>query len=413
MQCNKALLHYYFISVFLLITGIIQAQCLDPFAANFDPSSTAREKDCRYQTRFQNPPLLYLLDRTLEETSGLEWYNKLLWTHNDSGGKPLLYGLEPETGEIVQRIEIENVRNKDWEEISLDDTWFYVGDFGNNSGSRKDLVIYRFPLSAIPDSGDAKVQAEEIHFHYPDQSVFKPNWDSNNFDCESMVAGKDRLYLFSKNRGDQQSKLYSVPKEPGTYTATYIDTFNSRGLVTGATLDAETNLLALVGYTNKTWQPFIWLFYDFEGEDFLSGFSKRFDLPNLTTVQTEGIVFVSPYQLMISAESTKTFTARMFEFDVRPFADKYLLAMNQSKGSDWLLKTDNHSGSLHFDFNKLKADEYQCVLFDKESRPLHQFIVQLDEDSGSLELPAKILDRAHSIALFGKRNTYYTTLNGK
>ncbi len=96
------------------------------------------------------------------------------------------------------------------------------------------------------------------------------NWDSNNFDCESMIAGNDHLYLFSKNRGDQQSKLYSIPKEPGTYAAKLIDSFDSRGLITGAALDLETNMLALVGYTYKSWQPFIWLLYDFENEDFFS-----------------------------------------------------------------------------------------------------------------------------------------------
>ncbi len=49
----------------------------------------------------------------------------------------LLYGLNPETGEILQRIEIENVKNRDWEDITIDETYFYVGDFGNNAAIEK------------------------------------------------------------------------------------------------------------------------------------------------------------------------------------------------------------------------------------------------------------------------------------
>ncbi|MBZ0242525.1 MAG: hypothetical protein K8F24_04860, partial [Bacteroidales bacterium] len=261
-----------------------------------------------------------------------------------------------------------------------------------------------------PASGDAKVQAEKIFFHFPDQKEFEINWDSNNFDCESMVAGKDRLYLFSKNRGDQRSKLYSIPKEPGTYAAEILGSFNSRGLLTGAALDTETNLLALLGYTYRSWQPFVWIFYDFEGEDFLSGNSRRFDLPNHTTVQTEGIVFVSPYQLMISAESTKTFSARMFEFDIRPFADKHQLAVKQSKAANWLRKSSDPEAYL-LDISKLKAGDYLCVFFDEEGRELEQIALKLDKRSDRLEVPEAIMEQLDSVALFGKRNTYYTQLN--
>lgn len=398
------------LSSFLLsLAFVVQAQCLDPFAANFDPSGK-KDKTCRYAKPVQNPPFLYLIDNTIEETSGLEWYNGLLWTHNDSGGKALLYGLHPETGKILQRIEIENVNNRDWEDITLDETYFYVGDFGNNAANRKDLAVYRFPLSAIPAEGDGKVKAEKINFHFPDQEVFIINWNSNNFDCESMIAGSDHLYLFSKNRGDQQSKLYSIPKEPGTYAAKLIDSFDSRGLITGAALDIETNMLALVGYTYKSWQPFMWLFYDFENEDFFSGNSRRFDFPNLTTVQTEGIVFIAPYQLMISAESTKTFTARMFEFDVASFVNKHQLATTENKATNWLQKTADKTVYL-MDISEVKTCNYLGVFFDKAGRELQHFAIKPERQAAQLEIPAEIADQVYSVALFGKRNTYYTTLN--
>ena len=36
-----------------------------------------------------------------------------------------------------------NIKNTDWEEISQDKDFIYIGDIGNNSGNRDDLKIYR------------------------------------------------------------------------------------------------------------------------------------------------------------------------------------------------------------------------------------------------------------------------------
>ena len=37
-----------------------------------------------------NPELIAELPHEVHETSGLFFHNGLLWTHNDSGGKPIL-----------------------------------------------------------------------------------------------------------------------------------------------------------------------------------------------------------------------------------------------------------------------------------------------------------------------------------
>ncbi|MDA3945024.1 MAG: hypothetical protein PF694_15960 [Bacteroidetes bacterium] len=399
------------VGVLLLVhAGMVQAQCADPFAANFEPAEDQKNAACNYPITVYNPPFLFELDKIMEETSGLEFYNGLLWTHNDSGGDALLYGMDTVQGKIVQRIALANSNNRDWEDVTLDENYFYAGDFGNNAATRKDLLVYRFPLSGIPAQGDATVEAEKIHFRFPDQTVFERNWDSNNFDCEAMVAGKEYLYLFSKNRGDQQTKLYRLPKKPGNYVAELIDTFNSQGLITGATYDSENKKLALIGYAHKTWQPFVWLFYGFDEEDFFGGYHRRLDLLNLITVQAEGIVFVSPNQLMISAESTKTFSARMFRFDAAPYTEMLQLAKSNSKASGWLQKDE--AGSRYVVAgDQLKAGSYLCVLFDVQGNQLHESLIQIDKELLPLAIAAETMPRITSVALFGKRHTYYTTTN--
>ena len=42
-----------------------------------------------------------------------------------------------------------------------------------------------------------------------------------------MIAAENWIYLFSKNRGDNKSKLYRLPKINGEYVAELITTFNS------------------------------------------------------------------------------------------------------------------------------------------------------------------------------------------
>jgi hypothetical protein len=38
-----------------------------------------------------------------------------------------------------------NAKNTDWEALTNDGNNFYIGDFGNNDGSRRDLTIYKVP----------------------------------------------------------------------------------------------------------------------------------------------------------------------------------------------------------------------------------------------------------------------------
>ena len=114
------------------------------------------------------PELKAELPKEVNETSGLFFHNGRLWTHNDSGGKTVLYALDTTTFEIVQRITLVNAKCKDWEDVCTDGETVFVGDFGNNKGKRKDLRIFTFHLSAIPDEGDASVQVDSINFSFGD-----------------------------------------------------------------------------------------------------------------------------------------------------------------------------------------------------------------------------------------------------
>jgi len=319
----------------LFITGTGFAQetygCADPKAKNYNVLATSNDGSCSYKTTIYNPPFKYLLPDEVKETSGLIYFDNAIWTINDGGNFPVLYKLNPETGDIIQRITVTNAKNNDWEDLAQDNEFIYIGDFGNNSGNRKDLRIIKIRKDDIPESGDLGVSYQLIEFSYPDYQGRIEKKKENNFDCEALICIGDSLYLFSKNRGDAQTKLYRLPKKAGIYNAELIDTFNSRGLVTGADYNESSKEVTLVGYTNKTWQPFIWLLFNYKDNDLFSGNKRRIEMLNIPATQTEGIAYVENKNCIITSEGHKLFSQTAYDLKTGKWTDEAVIKTNESR----------------------------------------------------------------------------------
>lgn len=259
------------------------------------------------------PRLKAVLPEEVKETSGLFYHNGRLWTHNDSGGKPVLYGLDTSSFVIVQRITLSNVKNTDWEDVCTDGVNVYVGDIGNNKGNRNDLKIFMFPLSAIPAEGDATVKVESISFSLGDQADFKKR-KVHDFDCEAVFATERYLYLLSKGWETGTTRLYRLPKTPGKHVAEVVNGFDSQGLVTGADYDPHSGTLVVVGYVKSLWKPFLYLIFDFDDAGVKLP-HHRFEMPSLLGCQTEGVCYIGNGKCYVSAETSKAFSARVFELD--------------------------------------------------------------------------------------------------
>ena len=274
-------------------------------------------------TPLYNPRFLSELPNEVSETSGLFFHNGRLWTHNDSGGKPVLYALDTTTFQVVQRITLKNVKNKDWEDVCTDGKSVFVGDFGNNKGSRKNLRIFTFPLSDIPKEGDASIVVDSILFRFADQTSFKKRKHAHDFDCEAIFATEEHLYLFSKGWKTGTTRLYQLPKIPGNYVAEVVNGFDSQGLITGADYDRENRILVVVGYVKSLWNPFMYLIFNFDehGEKLAN---HRFEMSQFVGAQTEGICFFDYGRCFISSETSPTMTTRVFEADFRKWIDTEL-----------------------------------------------------------------------------------------
>lgn len=164
---------------------------------------------------------LATLPKDLSETSALVKYGCKFLTLNDSGNEPKIYVFNKK-GKIKHTATIENVENIDWEAMVYDgEKYLYIGDIGNNANQRKDLAIYKLDIDQVMNQENVK--AEIINFNYPEQKAFPPKEKELYYDAESLIIKDNQLMIFTKNRTvpfDGISKVYAIPTEPGTHTAT-------------------------------------------------------------------------------------------------------------------------------------------------------------------------------------------------
>lgn len=233
----------------------------------------------------------------VQESSGLIFDQGTLYTHNDSGGAAELYQLDPDTGDLLRTIRVENATHVDWEDLAGDADYIFIGDFGNNLGSRTDLRIYRVPREQLREG--TTVNAESIDFSLAGQQEFEPR-EIHPFDMEAFFAMGDSLYILTKDRENQVTTAYRLSKTPGVQQAEVIGNVDVQGLVTGADYDPAGDRLLILGYTSLL-QPFLYQVNDasrnglFDGPQSRSGISMGF-------AQSEGIVFETGNTFYISTE---------------------------------------------------------------------------------------------------------------
>ena len=281
------------ITVIFLLYNILLPQhssaqvlgCTDHKALNFNPAAKYNDGSCFYEEIAISPLSSFELSNIISETSGLIYWDNRIWTINDSDDTNV-YSLDTLDGNIIHPYPLNGTDNTDWEEISQDDEYLYIGDTGNNqNGNRTDLKILRISKSSLPVSSPG---IDTIYFSYSDQSDFSPAGANNtDFDCEAFIVSADSIYLFTKQWVKNGTAVYSLPKSPGRYTAKLKTSYNIDGMVTGSVFLESKKLIAICGY-DAALQPFIYLLYDFNGTDFFSG-NKRKIMISLPFHQIEGI----------------------------------------------------------------------------------------------------------------------------
>lgn len=274
--------------------------------------------------KYHHAKLIAKLPLKISETSGLVYFDQMLWTINDGGNPAELYQVDTVSGAIIQTKRIINVLNNDWEAITQDSLYLFVGDFGNNSGNRTDLKILKIRKTDLLTTDSDIISAGNIYFHYPEQVSFNPVLQQTEFDCEAFFYHNDSLHLFTKDWVNQQTKHYTLPVDTGRYELNYIDSFEADGLITDAAINAE-GTISLLGYkkNGKFWSCFCWLLSDYTNNCFFNGKKTRFELGSVFTLsQVEAIMLNNDNTAWISSESIFTpifvLPAKLLKLDLNP-----------------------------------------------------------------------------------------------
>jgi hypothetical protein len=273
--------------------------CTDRLAKNFNPKATINNGSCFYASAKVKVVFSKKISDSIKETSGLIAFENLLWTHNDDHDTTL-YGLDSK-GKIKRKIPLQGLKNNDWEEISQDSLYLYIGDFGNNyMGNRKDLQILRIEKKSVLMSTPA---IDTIAFSYANQKDFMAKKaNTTDFDCEAFVVLQDSIYLFTKQWTTEKTSVYCLPKNPGTHIAQLKEILNVQGLITGATTLSKEKGIVLCGYS-KTLQPFVYLLYDYKNKDFSAGNKRKIKI-ELPFHQIEGITTQDGLLFYLTNEAT-------------------------------------------------------------------------------------------------------------
>lgn len=315
-----------FIGFFLAIVFKAQAQisgCTDPLANNYNPAATLNNGSCTYSSAS-----LPLTDKTalntplLNESSGLTFLDGKLWSFSDSGNPNDIYRIDTVTNTIFQTVDISNATNVDWEDMTSNTDYLFVGDFGNNNGNRQDLKIYRINKTALTPTATS-VTASVINFSFSDQTTFVSNPTNHNFDCEAMIFLNDSIHLFSKNWVDFQTKHYVLPNAPGTHVAQYRETLNTGFLVTSASVQ-KFGVISLIGYLKTGTKPIsMYVLYDYKNSLLFNGNKRKFDVSTQSVYgQMEGVEFYNSSLGFVTNElyvSGTTLPAKLRTFNLASY----------------------------------------------------------------------------------------------
>ena len=313
-----------FLILFSLITAISYGQisgCTDKLASNYNPKATINDCKCWYASAKVKPTFTTKLSDTLIRTSGLIPFENLLWTHNDHFDSTL-YGLDLK-GKIKKKINLPKLKTDDWEEISQDSTYIYIGDFGNNNlGNRNDLRILRIQKKSFYTTNP---EIDTIAFSYPTQTDFSvKKANTTDFDCEAFLVLENDIYLFSKQWTEEKTSVYTLPKTPGSYVAKFKSTIDVDGLITGVTLLPSKKGAVLCGYS-KFLQPFVVLVYDYQGDEICTGNKRKIKI-SLPFHQIEAITTEDGKLFYLTNEATvkKPFVNTPQQFHIIDLS-KYLI----------------------------------------------------------------------------------------
>jgi len=191
-----------------------------------------------------------ITDERVAESSGLVASRRnpgRLWTHNDSDQPAVLFCVEPDGGPCGGWT-VTNAGNVDWEDIAAGpgpqrgEQYLYVGDIGDNTMERPDLVVYRViePTVAAASGGGGGGGGDTAP-----AVALRLRYDDGRHDTESLMVRPTTgdIYVITKEAGD--TGVYKARPEGGVLTRIATLGLGLFGLATGADISPDGRRVAI------------------------------------------------------------------------------------------------------------------------------------------------------------------------
>jgi hypothetical protein len=245
----------------------------------------------------QNLKPITILHSDLNENSGMVYWNKKIYFINDKGNNASIYSIDTPFSGKATEIKIQHIKNKDWEEMSSNSNFIFIGDIGNNKLDREEVEIYKIKKSSFIESDFRHI--DKIPFRY------EKNTKQN---CEAFVALENGFLFFTKE--PNICTVYFLANQDSI--AKKIGTLNTECLITGACISNKN--LHLIGY-NKKGSCYL---FNVSFKQTLNVGSYKMEKINLGSYneigQIEAISSLNGNELIISCESSKNNPAKLYKY---------------------------------------------------------------------------------------------------
>lgn len=203
-----------------------------------------------------------LEDRSIDESSGIVASRTtpgMYWTHNDSGDGPFIYAFD-DHGHNRGVWRVTGALANDWEDIaagpgpSAGINYLYIGDIGDNSGTRSPIIVYRIPeptISAAEEGAKKKdaqptEAAEVLRLRYPD----------GHHNAEALIVNpkSGKIYIVTKIEFGNARVYEADPSttSDGVIPLTRVGELSVPtvfgGMITGASISPDGLRVALCDY---------------------------------------------------------------------------------------------------------------------------------------------------------------------
>lgn len=212
MERLKIYMKRYGIILILIIYILIINSSINPFIVGDSFESEKINKDYRVKTTG-------IENDELDEISGIAYSSKsqLFWVHNDSGNLSDIYALD-RNGDMKLRVKLDNVKNIDFEDISLrnhdDINTLFIADIGNNNHDRNEMYIYRFEEPSYNSTlytAETAIKGTKVIHVKPNVLLLDVSDLDINFEAMMVENKTGKIFLVEKVKS-KKAKIYIISK---------------------------------------------------------------------------------------------------------------------------------------------------------------------------------------------------------